>query len=212
MESIGRNPSGRGASRGFTLVELLIVIGIVVILFGLILVALGIAKTQERISTTTTNIQDLARELELRQGADTGRFPVRPGGAADFDGGNPGYYEMSCAPKGSAPTGTEDNRALSSYLQENGYHVTQTIVQGGQLIDGWGNPLIFRFLLLPPTAQSKGAPVEKLYIWSYGPDKINNTDASPTYTNQGPPDYDKAEAARIEASWAAGGDDIHNHD
>ncbi|MCK6474010.1 MAG: prepilin-type N-terminal cleavage/methylation domain-containing protein [Planctomycetes bacterium] len=211
MKTIGRNPPGRGASRGFTLVELLIVIGIIVILFGLIGTVVSAANRQQAITTTETNISSLAQELDLRQGAETGRYPVRPGGAGDFDGGDPGYYEMSCAPMGSASTGTEDNRALASYLQDHSYHVNQENLQGGKLIDGWGRPLVIRFLLLPATPESKGAPVEKMYIWSYGPDKINNTDASPTYTHQGPPDYDKAEAARIEASWAAGGDDIHNH-
>ncbi len=63
-----------GSSRGFSITELLVVIGIIVLLAGLLLVALGKARSRALETTTLSTMQALARACDTFQG-DHGFYP-----------------------------------------------------------------------------------------------------------------------------------------
>lgn len=68
-------PQPNAPRRGFTLIELLVVIAIIGILAGMLLPALGMAKTKARVAQAQTDIQNLAGAIS-QFNADNGRFPI----------------------------------------------------------------------------------------------------------------------------------------
>src|SRR6266498_4840636 len=66
---------GRQGWRGFTLIELLVVIGIVALLAGLLLPALGRAKSAAKSAQCKSNLRQLGLAMQLYV-SDTGAFPA----------------------------------------------------------------------------------------------------------------------------------------
>src|SRR6185436_1744925 len=104
----------------FTLLELLIVLGILSLLLGLLLPALWRAKIAAKETATKVMIKELERILnQYKTGnAHGGSFPIQPDGNPNILSGQPGYYSMTCAPMGSKSSGAENNRALAALLQK----------------------------------------------------------------------------------------------
>jgi type II secretory pathway pseudopilin PulG len=93
----------RGAVRGFTLVELLLVMGIIVMLVGLLFPAVNAAVTAVRTAATQTTINNLSAGLEAFK-QDWGMYPPSE---TNKDGwtGTDGYYALIWYLMGSKGTG-----------------------------------------------------------------------------------------------------------
>ncbi len=66
---------GRGGRSGFTLVELLVVIGIVVLLAGLLLPAVAGARERSRRTACLSNLRQIGMAMIMYAGESRGRYP-----------------------------------------------------------------------------------------------------------------------------------------
>jgi prepilin-type N-terminal cleavage/methylation domain-containing protein len=204
--------------RGFTLIEMLVVVTIIAVLIALLLPILSAARDRAKRVATGSTMSNLKTALENYR-LDWGIFPIQPGGTGKIysDGGtyNPGYYNIVSAAKGSPSTGLEDNSWLLKKLLDNrNLDVGRADIipipstTRYNLVDAWKTGIIARFMVLPPAnATNAEKQTEKVLIWSYGANKINDVDCTTTYSSQGAPNYDKVESNKIEGS-GAGTDDV----
>jgi prepilin-type N-terminal cleavage/methylation domain-containing protein len=205
---------------GFTLLEMLVVIGIISILIALLLPTLTAARRNARNAATKATIHNVKIALENYR-MDCGTFPITPTGTGKiFDTGSgytpPGYYGCSASPYEhpcvglkAIASGSETNKLLVDVLIKTRFlDVNKNNVTAGELKDHFNTPLLVRFMVLPPADLYAEKLTETAYIWSYGADRRNDVDASATYVNLGRPDYDKIEAAKMDATPANGADDI----
>lgn len=103
-------------NKGFTLVELLVVIAIIAILVVLILVALGVARQKARDSQRKTDLRSIQTALELYASDNGGLYPTT-GQANLYTGIEPKY--LNPAPKdpiGSANYGYVADNDKKTYL------------------------------------------------------------------------------------------------
>jgi len=101
----------RRSGRAFTLVELLVVIGVIGVLMSLLLPALGSARKSAQTVQCASNLRQLATGWQMYANANRrisapGRLPTfgRPGGVYDLDNGTqyrPRWYELLGAVQGA---------------------------------------------------------------------------------------------------------------
>jgi len=195
-----------GASRGFTLIEMLVVVAIIAILIALLVPVLSLARRKSRETATLANIKNIRMALDDYYTEWNGVFPQMPGVAGNiFDAGAgvaPGFYNTAgLAAQGSISSGAEDNSALiailmsTKHLQPNNSNLK--VISPSTLpsfMDYFNNPIICRFMVIP-CVNSTGTVIsdklaQRAYIWSYGADRTNWINATSTYTNLGLPNYD----------------------
>jgi len=85
--TVGRLAPGR--SRGFSLVELLVVIGIIAILLGILLPVLASVRRTARETACLANVHDLGRSFQLYTDANRGKSFLMPG-----DVTSPAWFEL----------------------------------------------------------------------------------------------------------------------
>jgi prepilin-type processing-associated H-X9-DG protein/prepilin-type N-terminal cleavage/methylation domain-containing protein len=123
--------------RAFTLVELLVVIGIIAVLMGLLMPALGGARKSAQAVQCASNLRQLATGWQMYANANRnvsvpGRLPTdaKPGGVYDLDNGQqyrPRWYELLGAAQGiyacKFPQAIEDD----SWTIENSVFLCPTV-------------------------------------------------------------------------------------
>src|SRR5215470_17069887 len=70
---------------GFTLVELLVVIGIIAVLIGILLPALGRARAQARSVQCQSNLRTMGQGILMYANANKGRYPLGTWDGGDWD-------------------------------------------------------------------------------------------------------------------------------
>jgi prepilin-type N-terminal cleavage/methylation domain-containing protein len=210
--------------RGFTILELLIVIAIIAILMALLLPALVAAKKRSREVGCATCVRNMKTALDNYYADWGGIYPIKPGNKGDVfnaGGGEPGYYNTTCVAQGiattPAPTGTEDNSDLAwvlvinKYLTPNDTNFINAPSGKQDFVDFFKIPIVCRFLIEPAYDPFASAIVsdkltQKVYIWSYGSTMTNWQNCTPSgFVNGSMPNYDGtkdmggSEAYSIEA-------------
>jgi general secretion pathway protein G len=169
-------PTRSARSRGFTLVELVIVIAVVAILAGLLIPAILAQLERSRRAGEADSLVELAKSIRRFQ-VDVGRWPLDDATWDETLDIDPDEFTTGDTALFIQPTGLEKcspatvgNRCWSGpYLGEGG--------SLGASLDAWGRPRMVA-MIRPYDGTSGGtpsAPRGGVVVWSRGPDGVDDT-------------------------------------
>jgi len=132
---------------GFTLLELLTVIAIIIILAGILIPAVGIVRQKAKAARAQADIESLSIALKMYE-ADFGTFPA---------GANPNVFKKDLGEKLTVGSAT-----YGPYME---FKAKDT--NGNTFNDPWGTPYVYN-----PTNPSHNTA--SFDIYSFGPNKTDN--------------------------------------
>lgn len=164
---------GRLTRSGFTLVELLTVVGIIVILAGLILGTAGYVQKKGARARAETEIAAMEAALENYK-ADNGAYPESTLGISTNT--NPGdtgakilYFALSGDPNATHPEGETHSGTPRTYMEFNPNMLKKTGTTVDYVQDPWGNPYGYS------TAGGRN-PATSFDLWSTAGARKSGTD------------------------------------
>lgn len=177
---------------GFTLIEILVVMGIIGLLAGLMLGGLGEAKAKARKTQAKTEIGQIVTAWKSYY-ADYKRFPdVVPYGSGEksftiTEMGTDairilqGNYGDAISPSGNRRDWTDKNPRNTAFLEFHEDYTDQKGFEGFK--DPWGNVYQVRLDKAPydgevnvPTKNGSTENIKfSVAVWSYGPDEVEGT-------------------------------------
>ena len=167
---------GRHSEKGFTLVELLVVIGIIGLLIGLIIPAVTKARAMADRNRAETEVQELVK-------AYTAYFNEYNRWPPHADPTKIGKTMLDILTGSS----TNNNRNLRVFLEIPNIS-TNTV---GELVDPWDTPYYCAFDddfsnsigagSLKRSDCPNGLPGRRVVVWSYGPNRKQDDKSSATY-------------------------------
>lgn len=157
----------KNRSSGFTLIEMIVVLTIIMILAGLITGAATKAKQRAMIAQTKTMISGLETALGMFQ-TDLGGYP---------NSGNASLVTNLTTLGGSYTVGTTSYTVVATSGWSGPYinFKTNDLVSG-QVVDAWGS----NYSYVRPGVTAGSTYVD---IWSNGPDKANNSGGGDDISN-----------------------------
>jgi general secretion pathway protein G len=170
--------------RGFTLVEMLVVIAIIVVLSGLTIAGLGYVNQKQAREQTKVQIGLLQMALEEYK-ADTGEYPVHA--VQSGENGTPEIYDALY------PFEADAEVYLSELDPENdsqGWLQGQETQGGGLTIyDPWGGE--YRYRTNNPNSSGESIAANPDFdLWSAGPDGRTNPGSNGDYDPEHPDNLD----------------------
>jgi prepilin-type N-terminal cleavage/methylation domain-containing protein/prepilin-type processing-associated H-X9-DG protein len=130
---IAGHGSARTARRAFTLVELLVVIGIIAVLIGILLPVLGRARAQARVVQCQSNLRQIGLALQMYTGQYSGFLP-------------PGFNQNPAPPAGDGSVYNWTSLLVSMMDRKGATNSTQDLASGGATSS-------FRHVFLDPELQ-----------------------------------------------------------
>ncbi len=173
-------PNAR-SSRGFTLIEILIVISIIAVLASLILAGVGMARKRANIAVATSQISAMMSALE-QYVQETGRYPgTTAEGYPDGENGFPALFKAIFMARGKKDPLLQykeqdvmvwdDDR--SDYRKADQDEIFDARTKK-YLADPWGKPYVYHENKSRPRRRWMHNP-NKVDLYSTGPDKEDQT-------------------------------------
>jgi general secretion pathway protein G len=187
----------RKGSAGFTLIELMAVITIIVILAGLVVGGLGYVSEKQATSKAKVQISLISKALEEYK-LDMGTYPptgnLTVSGAVGSTNGNTNllfkalYYDSNNDNK-FVPTDTDQKiylPDLDPVTNKQGWSSATTLSAGLKILDPWGNEYLYRTAKgTPPatgaTPTNSNCQNPDFDLWSAG--KNGKTNQTPTHAD-----------------------------
>ena len=146
----------RSGCRGFTLVELLVVIGIIAVLVAILLPALNRAREESRRSMCLSNIRQIGMALQMYVSENQGYYPTHSNWGNCFgQKGSTTIYDVAGYTGFATDSGTIGDRPLDHYLQtadvcrcpdDNGDYLNPTVQN---CFDCYGTSYLINWYLNP---------------------------------------------------------------
>ena len=141
--SISHPPKSRGTAKGFTLVELLVVIGIIALLISILLPSLKKARDQSRTVACQSNLRQIAQGFLLYANASKGQLPPLsekqpPSGGNPITAGGKHWSGEAIDGNGFYEVKFHDPDGLVFDITENGWAGASGSVAGDRRDPGGG--------------------------------------------------------------------------
>ncbi|MHC4660678.1 MAG: prepilin-type N-terminal cleavage/methylation domain-containing protein [Planctomycetota bacterium] len=172
-------------SRGFTLVELLVTISIIILLAALVTVGVSSARKKSRKGVTQAEISNL--ELALKMYYETyGEYPAGDGNGPKVKGNPTARVDSGNANMVSALTGEDEETEGDKFWKTKERNLRPSVSVSGKqvVVDAWGIPYIYRSAYDENNNAREGVHNEDSFdIYSCGPNMVDDNGEKDDITN-----------------------------